>query len=98
MVFRHDIIGQSLERLRLLQDLYCEGLFEWGSPEHSEILLLEEFESFQIRRQVGSQLECNSPDLEAARGITAAIDGLAELLIGRRGYFLIAASAPRPAN
>lgn len=131
MVFRQDIIGQSLERLHHLQNLYCEGLFEWGSPEHNEILLLEEFELFQMSRQKGlvnrsfatsrrpddpavllralriariamaeveSQLGYNSPGWEASRKITVAIDGLAELLTGRRKYFCITAPAPRPAD
>lgn len=49
MVCQQNIMAGSLERLRTLQNWYCEGRFEWGSHEHSELLSLEELESFLVK-------------------------------------------------
>ncbi len=51
-MFHDDFLRRSFERLRHLQNLYCDGHFEWGSPEHSEILALEELESFWVREEM----------------------------------------------
>jgi hypothetical protein len=51
-VFQQDILGQCYRRLRRLQALYFEGQITWGTPEHLEILLLEEMESLLVQEEV----------------------------------------------
>jgi hypothetical protein len=39
-------------RLHWLQDLYCAGKIAKGSPEHFEILALEELESLVLKQEM----------------------------------------------
>jgi hypothetical protein len=59
-VFQQDILGQCYQRLRRLQALYFEGQILWGSPEHFEILLLEEMESLLVQQEMRRFYECKS--------------------------------------
>ena len=47
-----DIRLQFFARLHNLQALYCAGKISPGSPQHSEILLLEELESLFVRQKM----------------------------------------------
>ena len=51
-MLQQDLLRRSFERLHDLQTLHCAGQFASGSPEHSEILVLEELESLLVREEM----------------------------------------------
>ena len=63
MTFQQDIVCYAFVRLRHLQTLYCDGEIMRGSPEHFEILALEELESLWVREEMRRHYaaECRLP-------------------------------------
>ena len=51
-MLQQPLLRRSLERLHDLQTLHCAGQIASGSPEHSEILVLEELESLLVREEM----------------------------------------------
>lgn len=51
MTFQQELDCYAFVRLRHLQTLYCDGEIMRGSPEHFEILALEELESLRVREE-----------------------------------------------
>jgi hypothetical protein len=51
-VFHNDVLSRCFQRLHHLQSLYRNGKILWGSPEHFEILALEEMESRYVREEM----------------------------------------------
>lgn len=51
-MFDDDVLSRCSQRLRYLQSLYCGGKIPWGSPEHFEILAVEELESLCVREKM----------------------------------------------
>lgn len=60
MLFHRDIVRHSFERLHYLQTLYYEGRIQRGSPEHTEILTLEELESLLVGHEMRRLYEIKS--------------------------------------
>jgi hypothetical protein len=50
MFHSRDFHEQTFNRLHHLKALFCNGAFPSGSPEHAEILALEELGSFFVRQ------------------------------------------------
>jgi hypothetical protein len=69
------------KRLHDLQALYCDGQIKRGSPEHSEILALEELESLFVKEQMKRHYEVELRLLDRARDVmvtpVCAYDALA---------------------
>ena len=52
MTLQKNIHSHFFARLHKLQALYCDGKIARGSPEHLEILALEELESLVVQNQM----------------------------------------------
>jgi hypothetical protein len=52
MTLQKSIRNHFFARLHKLQVLYCDGKIARGSPEHLEILALEELESLFVQNQM----------------------------------------------
>ncbi len=57
VVQQKDIRRHFFARLHHLQAQYCQGRIKKGSPEHAEILALEELESLFVREEMKRHYE-----------------------------------------